>query len=180
MQRHTIREAACPEEIPGEMKRAFAIVLATMLCLFPSTQAKAQGSAASVDTRHNARAGYVGDDACRSYHADQFASYHQTAHSRTSIVPGHDSILGSFTSGGNILKTTNPNLLFRMEEQRVDGKSDDFLQTAVAGAPPHTNARPERIAVVVGSGEKEAAVSPWGHRRLILNKSAPTFTTRTS
>ncbi|MDT7810142.1 MAG: hypothetical protein QOJ51_833 [Acidobacteriaceae bacterium] len=76
------------------------------------------------------------------------------------MPPGHDSILGSFTSGDNILKTANPNLFFRMEEQRVGGKSDDFFQTAVAGTPPHTNARSERVAVVVGSGEKEAAVSP--------------------
>jgi hypothetical protein len=90
----------------------------------------------------------------------RLTSYHQTAHYRTSMPPGHDSILGSFTSGDNILKTANPNLFFRMEEQRVGGKSDDFFQTAVAGTPPHTNARSERVAVVVGSGEKEAAVSP--------------------
>jgi hypothetical protein len=97
--------------MPGEVKRSFAILLATMLCLFPRTQVKGQGSAASVDTRHNARAGYVGDDACRSCHADQFAPYHQTAHYRTSMPPGHDSILGSFTSGDNILKTANPTVL---------------------------------------------------------------------
>jgi hypothetical protein len=126
MQRHTIREAACPEEMPGEVKRSFAILLATMLYLFPRTQVKGLGSAASADTRHNARAGYVGDDACRSCHADQFASHHQTAHYRTSMAPGHDSILGSFTSGDNILKTANPKLFFRMEEQRVDEKSEIF------------------------------------------------------
>lgn len=108
------------------MKRAFAIILVMLGCLLRHTQAKGQGSgltpgaapAASADTQH-AHAGYAGDDACRSCHADQFASYHQTAHYRTSMAPGHDSILGSFTSGDNILKTANPNLFFRMEEQRV-------------------------------------------------------------
>jgi hypothetical protein len=99
----------------------------------PAHAGERQGSAvaataASADTRHNARAGYVGDDACRSCHADQFASCHQTAHYRTSMPPSHDSILASFSLGDNILNTANPKLFFRMEEQRVDGKSDDFFR----------------------------------------------------
>ena len=155
------------------MKRAFAIILAVLVCLFPRAQAKgraaAQISAASAavsDTPHNPRAGYVGDTACRSCHADQFASYHQTAHYRTSMLPSHDSILGSFMPGDNILKTANPNLFFRMEEQRVDGKEDGFLQTAVAGASPHTNTRSERFAVAVGSGEKGQTYLYWDQDQL--------------
>ena len=156
------------------MKRAFAIILVMVVCLFPRTQANGQRSALSAGAassapagmQRSAHAGYAGDDACRSCHADQFASYHQTAHYRTSMAPGHDSILGSFTPGDNILKTANPNLFFRMEGQRVDGKSDDFLQTAVAGMPPHTNARSERIAVVVGSGEKGQTYLYWNEDQL--------------
>jgi hypothetical protein len=155
------------------MKRDFAIILAMVLCLFPRPQAQGQGSglstarsATSVDTQHNGRANYVGDGACRACHAGTFDSYHQTAHYRTSMVPSHDSILGNFTPGDNILKTANPNLFFRMEQQHVDGKEDGFFQTAVAGTPPHTNPRSERIAIVVGSGEKGQTYLYWNEDQL--------------
>jgi hypothetical protein len=77
------------------MKRAFAIILVMVVCLFPRTQANGQRSgltpgaapAASADTQHSAHAGYAGDDPRSSCHADQFASYHQTAHYRTSTTP---------------------------------------------------------------------------------------------
>src|ERR1700749_4129665 len=156
------------------MKRAFAVILAIVVCLFFRAQAKRHSvtltattlSAETPSSVPNPRAGYVGDDACRSCHADQFASYHQTAHYLTSMAPGHDSILGKFTPGDNILKTANPNLFFRMDEQHADGKEDNFLQTAVAGTPPHTNSRSERIAFVIGSGEKGQTYLYWNDDQL--------------
>lgn len=156
------------------MKRAFAVILAVAICFFPRVQAKKDSStqsagAHSVETPGaplHLRVGYVGDDACRSCHADQFASYHQTAHYLTSMAPSHDSILGKFTPGDNILKTANPNLFFRMDEQHTDGKEDSFLQTAVAGTPPHTNSRSERIAFVIGSGEKGQTYLYWNEDQL--------------
>jgi hypothetical protein len=156
------------------MKRAFAVMLTVVVCLFLRAQAKrhsstlttASLSAGTPGSVPNPRAGYVGDDACRSCHADQFASYHQTAHYLTSMAPGHDSILGKFTPGDNILKTANPNLFFRMDEQHADGKEDNFLQTAVAGTPPHTNSRSERIAFVIGSGEKGQTYLYWNDDQL--------------
>jgi hypothetical protein len=149
------------------MKRDFAVTLAMVLCLSQSARAKGHSTAAatSPDTPQNTRANYVGDTACRSCHAGTFDSYHQTAHHRTSMLPSHDSILGSFTPGDNILKTANPDLSFRME-QRVDGKVDGFFQTAVAGTPPHTNARSERFAIVVGSGEKGQTYLYWDEDQL--------------
>jgi Cytochrome c554 and c-prime len=154
------------------MKRAFAI-MAVALCLFSRMQAKghsaaqtAERSAVSPDTLHKAQANYVGDSACQSCHQSQFDSYHQTSHFLTSMAPSHDSILGKFTRGDNILKTANPNLFFQMDEKRVDGKDDDFFQGAVAGQPPHTNARSERFAVVVGSGEKGQTYLYWNEDQL--------------
>ena len=82
------------------------------------------------------------------------------------MAPGHDSILGKFTPGDNILKTANPNLFFRMDEQHADGKEDNFLQTAVAGTSPHTNSRSERIAFVIGSGEKGQTYLYWSDDQL--------------
>jgi hypothetical protein len=154
------------------MKRSFAI-MAVALCFFPRMQAKGHsaaqvaepGSAVSPGTPHTLRADYVGDNACRSCHQSQFDSYHLTAHYVTSMAPGQDSILGKFTSGDNILKTANPNLFFQMD-QKHDGKADSFLQTAVAGQPPHTNSRSERIAVVVGSGEKGQTYLYWNEDQL--------------
>jgi Cytochrome c554 and c-prime len=156
------------------MKRAFAVVVAIVVFLFPRTQAKDHSSALaagthSVETPGAPRAGYVGDDTCRSCHADLFASYHKTAHYLTSMAPRRDSILGSFTPGDNILKTANPNLYFRMDVQHEQAKpegKDSFLQTAVAGTPPHTSSRSERIAFVIGSGDKGQTYLYWNEDQL--------------
>lgn len=156
------------------MKRAFAITLAVALCLLPRMLAKGHfaaqtaghHSAVSPEAPHNAQADYVGDNACRSCHQGQFDSYHHTSHYVTSTAPSRDSILGKFNAGDNILKTANPNLFFRMDEKHLDGKGDSFFQTAVAGQPPHTNSRSERIAVVVGSGEKGQTYLYWNEDQL--------------
>lgn len=147
--------------------------MAVALCLLPRMLAKGPSAAQAVEPQrsgspeiaHKARTDYVGDDACRSCHQSQFDSYHQTAHHRTSTVPSRDSILGKFTADENILKTANPNLFFEMDEKQVDGKYS-FFQTAVAGQPPHTNSRSERIAVVVGSGEKGQTYLYWNEDQL--------------
>src|ERR1700685_4116485 len=83
------------------------------------------------------REGYLGDEACRSCHAPQVDSFHRTAHFLTSALPDQHSILGRFTPGENILKTSNPTLSFRM-----DAKDTTFTQTAVAS----TSERTEKFA----------------------------------
>jgi hypothetical protein len=157
------------------VKRALAIIIAMVLCLSQNTRAKGHSSAPSAVAaqsapssamRRHARADYVGDNACRSCHADKSDAYHQTAHYLTSAAPSRNSIFGKFTPGDSILKTANPNLVFRMDEQRVTGKEDVFFQTAVAGTPPHTNSRSERFAVVVGSGDKGQTYLFWDEDQL--------------
>jgi hypothetical protein len=100
-----------------------------------------------------ARENYVGDDACRSCHAAQVDTFHQTAHYLTSAEPNEHTILGKFTAGDNILKTSNPNLAFHME-----AKEGGFFQTA--------NSRSERFAFVVGSGEKGQTYLFWDRDQL--------------
>jgi hypothetical protein len=112
---------------------------------------------ASPQAKHDTRADYLGDDACRPCHAAQFDSYHQTAHYLTSASPGEHSILGKFTPGDNVLKTANPNLFFRM-----DAKDGGFFQTAVAP----TSSRSERFAFVVGSGDKGQTYLFWDEDQL--------------
>lgn len=91
---------------------------------------------------------YAGDEACRACHAEIIDRYYKTAHKLTSRAPSQESILGSFAEHENILKTSNPNLRFRMES-----KPEGFYETAVStlpggGATEHT----ERIDIVIGSG----------------------------
>lgn len=71
----------------------------------------------------------VGDDACLSCHEEK-KTYLVTAHHLTSRLPTKDSIAGKFGAGENILKTSNPNLFFRM-----DATGNGFQQTAVVGTP---------------------------------------------
>lgn len=92
-------------------------------------------------------ANYTGDEACQGCHPEEVASYLGTPHHLTSRVPTKESILGSFADDGNILRTANPALYFRMEST-----PDGFYEKAV-WMPPATNLdRAERIDVVIGSG----------------------------
>jgi len=119
-----------------------------------------RGTWAKSGTVPNARADYVGDDACRSCHADKVNAFHQTAHYLTSRIPDEKSILGSFAEGNNILKTSNPHLFFRMDERHAGGKAE-FFQGSVGGTPPHTSERSEQFAFVIGSGGKGQTYLYW-------------------
>jgi hypothetical protein len=98
-------------------------------------------------TANTNRQDYVGDQTCRTCHAEKFESYSKTAHHLTSRLPSKESILGSFAEGKNILQTANPALSFRM-----DSGSDGFYETSLLASPTATNARSEKIDVVIGSG----------------------------
>src|SRR5579863_1436005 len=106
----------------------------------------------------NPRDNYVGDDACRSCHQDKVETFHRTAHYLTSRLPDKDSILGNFNADANVLKTSNPDLYFRME---AEAKNGSFFQTAVQGQPPYTTSRTERFGLVVGSGGKGQTFLFW-------------------
>jgi hypothetical protein len=101
-------------------------------------------------------AGYVGDAVCQTCHQDKVETFHRTSHYLTSRLPEKDSILGKFTPDANVMKTSNPELFFRMEE-----KDNGFFQTAVEGADPFIESRTERFAFVVGSGGKGQTYLFW-------------------
>jgi hypothetical protein len=163
-----------PEKLVQAMKPVFTVILASWLfCLILPAQPRSNihdkaptgSSSMLAKAQHNVPAGYAGDQVCQSCHADQVSSYHQTAHYFTSMAPSQETIHGKFTAGDNILKTANPNLYFQMDEKQADGK-EGYFQTAVAGMPPHTHARSERIGVVVGSGEKGQTYLYWSDDQL--------------
>jgi hypothetical protein len=138
-----------------------ATLLAIVALIF-ATQVASQSnssqptSASTSSPKPSPRENYVGDDKCRSCHQDKVESFHQTAHYLTSRLPDRNSIRGSFRQDANVLKTSNPDLFFRME-----AKDDGFFQTAIQGEPPYTTSRSERFGLVVGSGGKGQTFLFW-------------------
>lgn len=122
--------------------------------------------AAAADA-HNAQEGsttrdlYVGDEVCGTCHQERLRSFLRTAHHLTSRKATAESIAGSFRSGENVLKTSNPGLSFRMEE-----RAGRFYQSAIWGLPPSTTATSEPIDLVIGSGRKGQTYLYWKGDRL--------------
>lgn len=121
-----------------------------------SSQSAASGAQSTESRASKSRENYVGDDACATCHQEKAATFHRTAHFLTSRLPDKDSILGSFTPPANVLKTSNPELFFRME-----AKGSEFFQTAVEGVAPYTETRTEKFDLVVGSGGKGQTYLYW-------------------
>ena len=126
------------------------IILNVLLVLAACFRANAASTSSS------ATAGYVGDAACRSCHREKVDSYLVTAHHLTSQPADQKSILGRFTEGDNILKTSNPELFYRME-----ANPRGQFQAAVIGIPPDTTSRTERFDLVIGSGGKGQTYLYW-------------------
>src|SRR4029077_11756135 len=103
-----------------------------------------------------ARSGNVGDTACTACHQEKVDAFLRTAHHRTSQPADGNSIAGKFSDGDNILKTSNPELFFKME-----ANDRGFFQKAVTGISPDTTSRTERFDLVIGSGGKGQTYLYW-------------------
>jgi hypothetical protein len=126
-------------------------VILNMLLAFSACSVVGAGS-----TDSSLTSGYAGDSACRSCHQEKVDTYLRTAHHLTSQSANQNSILGKFGDGENILKTSNPELFYRMEENQRGQ-----FQTAVMGIPPDTTSRTERFDFVIGSGGKGQTYLYW-------------------
>jgi hypothetical protein len=104
----------------------------------------------------SSRNGFKGDTACQPCHRAIAATYLHTAHRITSQLPGKASLPGSFAPGANVLKTSNPDLHFRMQ-----AGANGFYETAVFWQPPDEKTRTERIDFVTGSGAKGQTYLYW-------------------
>jgi hypothetical protein len=131
---------------------------------FPLAPSQNQ-AATSVDAP---RAGYSGDTPCLDCHREQSLSYLHTSHHLTSRFASKESVLGSFTSGSNVLMiidpartTTEPGLYFKME-----AKSGGYYETAVTGWGKDLLTQSERIDVVTGSGVRGVTYLYWDGDRL--------------
>jgi hypothetical protein len=99
---------------------------------------------------------YAGDDACRPCHQEQTESFLPTAHHLTSRPADKDSISGKFSPDANVLRTSNPDLFFKMESDK-----DGYFQIVVEGRAPNTTSRRERFDLVIGSGRKGQTYLYW-------------------
>ncbi len=148
-----------------------AMMLACVATLsFASRTASPQQTGAAIGDGANtsanekgpaSRSDFVGDAACRECHQEIGDTYARTGHHLTSQLPTKDSILGKFSNGANILRTSDPDLHFRM-----DAKENGFYETAVFWQPPDEKTRTERIDLVTGSGEKGQTYLYWKGNQL--------------
>jgi len=100
---------------------------------------------------------YAGDAACAGCHAEQAKSYFATTHYHDSSAPTQKTVLGDFTPGKNVLKTSNPNLIFAMI-----AAPDGFYQSAVDIADPQKlSGTAEKFDIVVGSGRRGQTYLYW-------------------
>ena len=104
---------------------------------------------------------FLGDAACQECHQVIGDAYARNGHHLTSQLPSKSSVLGKFTAGANILKTSDADLHFRME-----AKESGFYETAVFWQPPDEKTRTERIDIVTGSGDKGQTYLYWKGNQL--------------
>ena len=124
----------------------------------PTTKAQSAASAQNAPNKTLLvpRSEYVGDEACARCHADKAENYNKTAHHLTSQLANKNTILGTFGAGENIMRTSNPNLYFRME-----AKDDKFFETAVWGTSPNEKTRTHSLDLVIGSGQQGQSFLYW-------------------
>src|SRR5262249_5205413 len=77
----------------------------------------------------------IADEKCLVCNEKQ-KSHLSTAHHVTSRPDTKDAIAGKFEEGKNIVKTAEPELLYRME-----ARTDGFFQTAMLGSAPTISER---------------------------------------
>lgn len=105
---------------------------------------------------------FAGDQSCATCHQREAQSYAATAHHLTSQPADRHSILGSFSPGANVLKTSNPALTFRMSAD-LNG----FHQTAVDQISPGKSVDlSQAMDTVVGAGRKSQTYLYWKEDQL--------------
>lgn len=105
---------------------------------------------------------YAGDEVCAQCHEEEAKSYFKTRHYRDSSLPSRSTILGHFRAGRNVLRTSNPDLVFAM----VAGP-DGFFEGAMDISDPHKpKGEAARIGVVFGSGRNGQTYLYWNGDQL--------------
>ena len=138
----------------------FLVSLACFILATPLLPREPQTAPSGQTTTTNS-ASHVGDDECRACHASIVESYFRTSHHLTSRIAAKDSILGSFSDGKNLLKTSYPDLNFRMK-----AKANGFYVTSESEFPDPSSKHSERLDLVLGSGRIGQTYLYWEGDRL--------------
>jgi hypothetical protein len=118
---------------------------------------ESQAVQTNIDRNVRSRQAYVGNEACRPCHQEEFQSYQRSAHHLASRLPDGIAIEGKFTASSNILGTSNPYLHFLMS-----ATDEGYFQSAIAQILPfQTITRRERFDLVIGSGRKGQTYLYW-------------------
>lgn len=129
--------------------RAFGrsvLLFGAWVLLGPLMVPQARTAAAGDHSEAPPRSAYAGDAACAQCHRKESEFYSATPHARDSGPATAEHIVGTFSTGQNVLHTSNPNLIVKMV-----AAPDGFYQTAVNLANP-SNQLTEPFNIVIGSG----------------------------
>lgn len=140
------------------MKRLASILLVAALSIssFAMIDTGDQSHPQKAHPSVRMRDGYIGDNACRSCHAEQSLTFNRTAHHLTSQLPEANAVQGAFAGGSNQLKIAaadgQPIVTYKMEE-----KASGYYLSAISRSAEHS----ERIGMVIGSGVRGQSYLYW-------------------
>ena len=105
---------------------------------------------------------YAGDAACAQCHRKESEFYARTPHALDSAMPDAKTIIGTFASGHNVLRTTNPNIIVAMTQE-----PNGYFQSGINMADPnHPTGEAERMDIVIGSGRHGQTYLYWSGDQL--------------
>ena len=141
--------------------RATGWPLARAIAILPCLLIGQPLSLQSEEIRDLEIASYIGPEACKTCHLDNYEGFIQTAHHITSRLPDAHSIDGDFDAEAAFMWTRNPNLWFEMSV-----RDDGFYQTANIWQDNELREHSERIDIVTGSGKIGQTYLYWKGDRL--------------
>ena len=106
-------------------------------------------------------ASYIGPEACKACHVDNYEGFIQTAHHITSQLPDSLTIAGDFAPEAATMFTRNKSLWFEMSVG-----DDGFYQTANIWENGELYEHRERFDIVTGSGKIGQTYLYWKENRL--------------
>jgi hypothetical protein len=136
------------------------LLLSACVALVPVTISQVSTDPNAYRTEAATPSAYAGDSACVQCHRKESEFYALTPHARDSASATAKEIVGSFSTGHNVLHTSNPNLIVEMI-----AKPDGFYQSAVNLADPN-NRLTERFDIVIGSGRHGQSYLYWNGDQL--------------
>lgn len=105
--------------------------------------------------------GFVGPDVCKECHEENYSTFIETAHYRTSALPNDRTMKGSLSDSSELIQTrVNP---LRYEVSEKDG---DYYQSVLLDRDGKTWNHQQHVDIVTGSGKNGQSYLFWQKDRL--------------